>query len=109
MRFHLRQRELGLLALRLNSAACSLKAARHAQALVHSDAALALAPGSAKALFRRGSALHGLGRLAEAEEVFSSVLARSPTSREAHARLQEVRASMQAAGGSSAASAAGRP
>jgi tetratricopeptide (TPR) repeat protein len=68
-----------LLSLRLNGAACALRAERHEQALVHSEAALALAPNSTKALFRRGQALHALGRLREAEAAFGAVVEREPT------------------------------
>ena len=82
------------LALLLNGGACALKEARYEAALSQSDAALALSPTSAKALFRKGQALHALGRLAEAEAAFSSVIAAQPASREAHAKLAEVKAQM---------------
>ena len=79
------------LALRLNSAACSLSDAKHAEALAHADAALALSPSSAKAHYRRGQALRGLGRVADAEGAFASVLAIEPRNKEAHAELEALR------------------
>ena len=83
------------LSLRLNSAACALRAERHEQALEHSEAALALAPNSTKALYRRGQALRALGRLGEAEATFMTVVEHDPGSREAQARLAEVRGNMR--------------
>ena len=82
------------LALHLNGAVCALRKGDHAQALAQSDAALALSPTSSKALFRRGQALQALGRLREAEAAFGGVIEREPSSREAHARLKEVRDKM---------------
>ena len=79
------------LSLRLNAAACALRSERFDQALVQSDAALSLAPESTKALFRKGQALQGLGRLGEAEAAYTTVVARDPASREAHARLASLR------------------
>ena len=80
------------LALRLNSAACELKAGRHDAALGHSDAALALAPNSTKAMFRRGRSLEGLGRTDEAAAAYRAVLQHEPASREANTRLQALAA-----------------
>ena len=85
------------LSLRLNSAVCALRGGKNDQALAQSDAALALDPKSTKALFRRGQALQALGRLSEAETAFVTVTEREPASREAHARLAELRKSMAAA------------
>jgi len=85
------------LSLRLNSAVCALRGGKNDQALAQSDAALALDPKSTKALFRRGQALQALGRLGEAETAFVTVTEREPASREAHARLAELRKSMAAA------------
>ena len=82
------------LSLRLNGAACALRAERHEQALAHSDAALSLAPNSTKALFRRGQALQGLGRLGEAEAAFVAVVEQEPKAKEAHTRLAEVRSAL---------------
>ena len=79
------------LALRLNSAACSLSDSKHAEALAHADAALALSPNSSKAHYRRGQALRGLGRVADAEGAFASVLAIEPRNKEAHAELAALR------------------
>ena len=79
------------LAQRLNSAACSLSDSKHAEALVHADAALALSPSSAKAHYRRGQALRGLGKVADAEGAFASVLAIEPRNKEAHAELAALR------------------
>ena len=81
------------LSLRLNSAACALKEGRHEQALIHSDAALAISPTSTKALFRRAQALQALGRREEAVGAYTVVVEREPSSREAHARLAELRGS----------------
>ena len=78
-------------ALMLNGAACSLKVGRHAAALAQSDSAIALAPGSAKAHFRRGQALRALGREAEAEAALVEALRLEPSSREAHEALDELR------------------
>ena len=74
-------------ALRLNSAACAQSDGRHAEALAHADAALALSSNSTKAHYRKGQALRGLGRLAEAEAAFTAVLAIDPRNRQAHAEL----------------------
>ena len=76
------------LALKLNSAACELKAGRHDAALAHSDAALLIAPNSTKAMFRRGRSLEGLGRTGEAAAAYRAVLQHEPASREATTRLQ---------------------
>ena len=84
------------LALRLNGAACALRAQRYEHALVQADAALALSPNSTKATFRRGQALQSLGRLGEAAAAYGEVIEREPASREANAALSQVRASMGA-------------
>ena len=79
------------LALRLNSAACALKAKRFERALAQADAALSLSPKSTKGLFRRGQALQALGRKGEAAAAYQSILVTEPASREAHQRLAELR------------------
>ena len=80
-----------LLALRLNSANCALQAKSFEDALAHTDAAIALSPQSVKAHFRRGQALQALGRVPEAEAAYSEVLKLEPASREASAKLHELR------------------
>jgi tetratricopeptide (TPR) repeat protein len=79
------------LALRLNGAACALKAQKYEQALAQADAALADVPSSTKAAFRRGQALQALGRLDEAAAAYSAVIEAEPASKEAHTKLSEVR------------------
>ena len=83
-------------ALLLNSAACAHGDGRHAEALTHAEAALALSPDAAKAHYRRGQALRGLGRLAEAEAAFSAVVKLEPHNRQAHAELAALAAEGEA-------------
>ena len=84
-------------ALLLNSAACAHGDGRHAEALTHAEAALALSPKNAtKAHYRRGQALRGLGRLAEAEAAFSAVVKLEPHNRQAHAELAALAAEGEA-------------
>lgn len=96
------------LALLLNSAACASRSGAHKEALDLCDAALALSANSTKALYRRGQALEGLGRVMEASAAYKSVLALQPTNKEAYARLQTLyiteRSSMLQAMGLSAVS-----
>ena len=80
------------LALLLNGGACALKESRYDAALSQSEAALAISPTSVKALFRKGQALHGMGRKEEAETALVAVTEREPNSREAHNLLAAVRA-----------------
>ena len=80
------------LALRLNSANCALKTSSFAAALGHAEAAVAIDGTSAKAAFRRGQALQGLGRMAEAEAAYREVLHLDPSSLEASTKLQELMA-----------------
>jgi len=75
------------LALRSNLANCALQDNQPADALAHADAALQLAPDSAKALYRRAQALSALGRLADAESAAAAALAANPSSGEV-AKLQ---------------------
>ena len=79
------------LSLRLNAANCALRAKRYDQALAHSEAAIKVDGSSTKALYRKGQALQGLGRKAEAEAAYIAVLKRVPASPEANARLGEIR------------------
>ena len=75
-------------ALLLNSAACAHGDGRHTEALAHAEAALALSPDNAtKAHYRKGQALRGLGRRAEAEAAFSAVIKLEPQNRQAHTEL----------------------
>ena len=79
------------LALLLNSAMCAMRAQKHVDALAHSDTALALAPGTPKAHFRRAQALEALGRLVEAEAALEAVLQLQPNNKEAHEKLRMLR------------------
>ena len=75
-------------ALLLNSAACAHGDGRHIEALAHAEAALVLSPNNAtKANYRKGQALRGLGRRAEAEAAFSAVIKLEPHNRQAHTEL----------------------
>ena len=93
-------------ALLLNSAACAHSDGRHAEALTHAEAALVLSPDNAtKAYYRKGQALRGLGRLAEAEAAFSAVIKIEPQNRQAHAELAALAAEATPAAGAGAAAA----
>ena len=74
-------------ALLLNSAACAHGDGRHIEALAHAEAALVLSPDATKAHYRKGQALRGLGRRAEAEAAFSAVIELDPQNRQAQAEL----------------------
>jgi len=82
-------------ALLLNSAACALRAGSYAEALSLCDATLKAGPSATalvvKAHFRRGQALEGLGRSAEAEAAYGEVVALQPANKEAHERLRALR------------------
>ena len=79
------------LALHLNGAACALQTERHAEAITLCDAALALAPESTKALYRKAVALLALAREAEAESAFAEVIKLEPRNREANEQLRTLR------------------
>ena len=94
-------------ALLLNLAACAHGDGRHTEALAHAEAALALSPDNAtKAHYRKGQALRGLGRRAEAEAAFSAVIKLEPQNRQAHAELAALAAEATPAAGAGEAAAA---
>ena len=85
-------------ALLLNSAACAHTDGRHTEALGHAEAALALSPDNAtKAHYRKGLALRGLGRLAEAKAAFTAVINLEPLNRQAHTELAALAAELESA------------
>lgn len=67
-----------ILAAYSNRAACALKLGDHAMALADSDSCLALEAGHVKATFRKGMALHALGRYREACPVLGKALEQQP-------------------------------
>ena len=91
-------------ALLLNLAACAHGDGRHTEALAHAEAALVLSPDATKAHYRKGQALRGLGRRAEAEAAFSAVIKLDPQNRQAHTELAALAAeATPAAAGEAAA------
>ena len=68
----------GLCAALSNRAACSLKLGDHLNALADCDACLALDPAHVKCLFRKGLALHALGRYREACPALGKALQLEP-------------------------------
>ena len=93
-------------ALLLNSAACAHGDGRHTEALAHAEAALVLSPDATKAHYRKGQALRGIGRRAEAEAAFSAVIKLEPQNRQAHAELAALAAEATPAAGAGEAAAA---
>ena len=80
------------LALKLNEAACALKAGDAAASLGHADQAVEMSEGaSPKAHFRRAQALAALGRKEAAAEAYQTVVKLDPSNREAAAQLQALR------------------
>lgn len=79
-----------------NRAAARLKLRDHAGALADTDGALALAPRHAKAAFRRGHALLGLHRHAEATAFLSSFLAGAEGGGDVDAALSKLLATARA-------------
>lgn len=61
-----------------NRAACLLKLGDHENALIDTDACLAIDPNHTKAMFRKGLALHALGRYREACPVLGKALSLAP-------------------------------
>ena len=79
-----------------NRAACFLKLGEHAKALADADAAVAAEPGFVKGHFRRGLALHALGRWKDALPSLGRALEIEPKNKQireamkfAEFRLQE--------------------
>eukprot|EP01052_Picozoa_sp_SAG31_P011105 SAG31_NODE_622_length_13493_cov_7.301254_3_plen_478_part_00 len=70
--------ELILCACYSNRAACQLKLGLHQQALQDADACLALQPENVKGLFRRGLALHAMGKYREACPSLGKALSLQP-------------------------------
>merc|ERR1712107_482592 len=80
-----------------NLAASELKLGEFDAAVVHASAANDLSGGfSAEALFRKGQALEGLGRHAEACESYRAALAIEPNDRTVRQRLQECQKTLEA-------------
>jgi len=94
-------------ALLLNSAACAYSDGRHTEALAHAEAALALSPDATKAHYRKGQALRGLGRLAEAKAAFSAVVKLEPQNRQAHTELAALAAEATPAAAAAGEAASG--
>jgi len=80
------------LACLVNMAACQLRLGEHGAAAKSCSAALDIAPGSAKALFRRGQARLALAELSGAKEDLLAAAKADPKSREVRAALTQLKA-----------------
>ncbi len=80
-----------------NRAACSLKLGDHENALADSEACLKIDPNHIKAIFRKGLALHAMGRYREACPVLGKAASMKPKDKEIQAALlfAERKASLQ--------------
>ncbi|NXG13626.1 TTC31 protein, partial [Grallaria varia] len=78
-----------------NRSYCLEKLGRFEEALGDAEAALELQPGWPKGSFRKGKALRGLQRYAEATRTFKELLLRDGADAEAAAQLEACRALMQ--------------
>lgn len=65
-----------------NRAACALKLGDHQQALTDADACITLDPQNVKANFRKGLALHAMGRYREACPVLGLALKKEPNNKQ---------------------------
>ncbi|RLW09215.1 hypothetical protein DV515_00003087 [Chloebia gouldiae] len=78
-----------------NRSYCLEKLGRYEEALADAEAALALRPGWPKGSFRKGKALRGLQRYAEAARTFEELLLQDGAYAEAATQLEECRALLQ--------------
>ncbi|NXA83708.1 TTC31 protein, partial [Thryothorus ludovicianus] len=78
-----------------NRSYCLEKLGRYEEALADAEAALALQPGWPKGCFRKGKALRGLQRYAEAAHTFEELLRQDGTYAEAATQLKACRALLQ--------------
>ncbi|XP_062349913.1 tetratricopeptide repeat protein 31 [Cinclus cinclus] len=78
-----------------NRSYCLEKLGRYEEALVDAEAALALRPGWPKGSFRKGKALRGLQRYAEAARTFEELLLQDGSYAEAATQLEACRAQLQ--------------
>ncbi|NXY65283.1 TTC31 protein, partial [Callaeas wilsoni] len=78
-----------------NRSYCLEKLGRYEEALADAEAALALQPGWPKGSFRKGKALRGLQRYAEAARTFEELLLQDGACAEAAAQLEACRALLQ--------------
>ncbi|NXA43645.1 TTC31 protein, partial [Eudromia elegans] len=81
-----------------NRSYCYEKLERYEEALQDAQASLRLQPGWPKGLFRKGKALRGLKRYAEAARAFQELLHRDGSRADAAAQLEQCRALLQLAG-----------
>ncbi|NXO40103.1 TTC31 protein, partial [Locustella ochotensis] len=81
--------------LRGNRSYCLEKLGLYEEALADAEAALALQPGWPKGTFRKGKALRGLKRYAEAARTFEELLLQDGSYSEAAAQLEACRALLQ--------------
>ncbi|XP_050829958.1 tetratricopeptide repeat protein 31 isoform X3 [Serinus canaria] len=78
-----------------NRSYCLEKLGRYEEALADAEAALALQPGWPKGSFRKGKALRGLQRYAEAARTFEELLLQDGAYAEAATQLEACRAQLQ--------------
>ncbi|NXQ41220.1 TTC31 protein, partial [Catharus fuscescens] len=78
-----------------NRSYCLEKLGRYEEALADAEAALALQPGWPKGSFRKGKALRGLQRYAEAARTFEELLLQDGSYAEAATQLEACRAQLQ--------------
>ncbi|NWY65795.1 TTC31 protein, partial [Erithacus rubecula] len=78
-----------------NRSYCLEKLGRYEEALADAEAALALRPGWPKGSFRKGKALQGLQRYAEAASTFEELLLQDGSYAEAATQLEACRAQLQ--------------
>ncbi|XP_077638691.1 tetratricopeptide repeat protein 31 [Lonchura striata] len=78
-----------------NRSYCLEKLGRYEEALADAEAALVLRPGWPKGSFRKGKALRGLQRYAEAAHAFEELLLQDGACAEAAAQLEDCRALLQ--------------
>ncbi|XP_064275184.1 tetratricopeptide repeat protein 31 isoform X1 [Passer domesticus] len=78
-----------------NRSYCLEKLGRYEEALADAEAALALQPGWPKGSFRKGKALRGLQRFAEAARTFEELLLQDAACAEAATQLEACRAQLQ--------------
>ncbi|NWZ71292.1 TTC31 protein, partial [Acrocephalus arundinaceus] len=78
-----------------NRSYCLEKLGRYEEALADAEAALALQPGWPKGAFRKGKALRGLKRYAEAAHTFEELLLQDGAYAEAATQLEACRAQLQ--------------
>lgn len=89
------ERKAVALACNLNLAQCEIRLGAFASAVQRATLALVVEPSSSKALYRRGTALVGLGDLEEARVDLVEVARREPKNAEVRGKLEECRKALQ--------------